>query len=31
MLEKGLEVESDFGFSYYDWWLKEQKQLQPQI
>ena len=31
MLEKGLEVESDFSFSYYDWWLKEQKQLQPQI
>ena len=25
MLEKGLEVESDFSFSYYDWWLKEQK------
>ena len=25
MLEKGLEVESDFTFSYYDWWLKEQK------
>ena len=25
MIEKGLEVESDFSFSYYDWWLKEQK------
>ena len=25
MLEKGLEVDSDFSFSYYDWWLKEQK------
>ena len=27
MLEKGLEVESDFSFSYYDWWLKEQKTI----
>ena len=27
MLEKGLEVESDFTFSYYDWWLKEQKTI----
>ena len=27
MLEKGLEVESDFSFSYYDWWLKEQKNI----
>ena len=29
MLEKGLEVESDFSFSYYDWWLKEQKTVAP--
>ena len=28
MLEKGLEVESDFTFSYYDWWLKEQKTIE---
>ena len=27
MLEKGLEVENDFSFSYYDWWLKEQKTI----
>ena len=27
MLEKGLEVESDFSFSYYDWWWKEQKTI----
>ena len=27
MLEKGLEVESDFSFSYYDLWLKEQKTI----
>ena len=27
MVEKGLEVESDFSFSYYDWWLKEQKTI----
>ena len=25
MLEKELEVESDFSISYYDWWLEEQK------
>ena len=29
MLEKGLEVESDFSFSDYDWWLKEQKTIAP--
>ena len=27
MLEKGLEVESNFSFSYYDWWLEEQKTI----
>jgi len=27
MLEKGLEVKSDFSFSYYDWWLGEQKTI----
>tara|TARA_B100000287_G_scaffold2418_1_gene2394 strand:- start:162 stop:833 length:672 start_codon:yes stop_codon:yes gene_type:complete len=27
MLEKGLEVESDFTFSYYDAWLKEQQDI----
>ncbi len=27
MLEKGLEVESDMTFSYYDWWLDEQQNI----
>jgi hypothetical protein len=27
MLEKELECESDFTFSYYDWWLREQKDI----
>ena len=27
MLEKELEVKSDFSFSYYDWWLEEQKTI----
>ena len=27
MLEKGLEVSSTYSFSYYDWWLDEQKDI----
>ena len=27
MLEKGLEVESNMTFSYYDWWLDEQQNI----
>ena len=27
MLEKGLEVESDMTFSYYDWWLNAQQNI----
>ncbi len=27
MLEKGLEVYSTYSFSYYDWWLDEQKDI----
>ena len=27
MLEKGMEVKSDFTFSYFDWWLQEQQDI----